>query len=74
MLVVYHARNLRDARSARDQLANRGISAHIADQPRWDVVGQGRGVDDIRIFVDNRLLDQARRVIAAWRRACESEH
>jgi hypothetical protein len=66
MLVVYHARSLQDARSACELLTGRGIPAHIADQALWEVAGQRQEADEIRIFVDNRRLDQARRVIQAW--------
>jgi hypothetical protein len=58
MQVVYHAKDLDDAQSARDVLVGAGIPTHIADQVLSDA---------IRVLVDNRCLDQARRVVAAWR-------
>ena len=57
MQVVYRAKDLADAESARDVLTGAGIAAHIADQMVADM---------IRVQVDNRWLDHARRVIAAW--------
>jgi hypothetical protein len=48
---------LEDAQSARDALARAGIAAHIADRIVADM---------IRVQVDNRWLDHARRAIRAW--------
>jgi Putative prokaryotic signal transducing protein len=58
MQVVYHAKDLVDAETARDVLVGAGIPTHIADQVLSDA---------IRVLVDNRCVDQARRAIAAWR-------
>ena len=69
MQIVYRATCLDDARSACHALERIGISTHIADQELWGIAGQGSRADVIRVFVDNRRLDEARRVIRIWREA-----
>ena len=59
MQIVYRAKDLADAESARDVLVGAGIAAYVGDKMVADV---------IRVHVDNRWLDHARRVIAAWLR------
>jgi hypothetical protein len=58
MQVVYRAKDLVEAQSARDFLVDAGIPTHIADPVLSEMV---------RVLVDNRCVDQARRAIAAWR-------
>ena len=66
MQVVYRARSIVDARTACDVLANAGIAAHIADQALWAIAGQRPDADVIRVLVDNRRLDKARRTVEGW--------
>jgi hypothetical protein len=66
MQTVYRARNLADARSACTALAAVGIPAHIADQELWEIAGLRQDADVIRVLVDNRRLDKARRALLAW--------
>ncbi|HET8935405.1 MAG TPA: hypothetical protein VFN67_18285 [Polyangiales bacterium] len=47
-------------------LASAGIDAHIADETLWEVAGQRQEADVIRVLVDNRRLDKARRALRAW--------
>jgi hypothetical protein len=56
---------LSDAERVRDVLGDSGIAAHIAD-PRSGSTS-GLGSQSIRVSVDNRRLDAARRAIASWR-------
>ena len=67
MQIVFRARSLADANSARDALSASSIPSHVADQSRWDSMGELPGVNVIRVLVDNRVLDRARRVVAAWK-------
>jgi len=69
MQIAYRARSIADARSACGVLVDAGISAHIADQELWDIAGQRRDADVIRVLVDNRRLDKARRTIQSWVRS-----
>lgn len=69
MQTVYRARCLADARSACTALAAIGIPAHIADQELWEIAGQRRDADVIRVLVDNRRLDKARRALRTWSEA-----
>lgn len=66
MQIAYRARGIEDARAACSLLAAAGIDAHIADQPLWDVAGQRLEADVIRVLVDNRKLDNARRALRDW--------
>jgi hypothetical protein len=66
MQVVYRARSIADARTAKAVLEKAGISAHIADEALWEVAGQRRDADVIRVWVDNRSLDKARRALQGW--------
>lgn len=66
MQVVYRARSIADARTACGLLADVGIAAHIADQALWSLAGQRQDADVIRVLVDNRRLDKARRALAGW--------
>jgi hypothetical protein len=68
MQTVFRARSLADANSARDVLVASGIPAHVADQSHWDTIGELPGANVIRVLVDNRGLDHARRVVAAWKK------
>jgi hypothetical protein len=63
MQIVYRARHIADARSACTVLERAGIAAHIADQELWEVAGQRQTADVIRVLVDNRSLDKARRAL-----------
>jgi hypothetical protein len=69
MQIVYRARSLADANRARDFLVNLGISAHVADENRWNVEGQLPSNEMIRVMVDNRRLDSARRALHNWKPA-----
>ena len=66
MQIVYRARGIDDARTAQSLLASVGIDAHIADQALWEVAGQRPEADVIRVLVDNRKLDKARRALREW--------
>jgi hypothetical protein len=66
MQVVYRARSIADARKACSVLAEAGITTHIADQALWEVAGQRRDADVIRVLVDNHRLDDARRALQGW--------
>lgn len=66
MQIAYRARCIADARDIHAVLAGAGITAHIADQALWDIAGQRRDADVIRVLVDNRRLDKARRAIQCW--------
>jgi len=66
MQIAYRARHISDARSAHSLLEKAGIAAHIADQELWDIAGQRKDADVIRVLVDNRSLDKARRALRAW--------
>jgi hypothetical protein len=63
MQIVYRARNFADAQTARELLAARGITAHIADKESWEVAGDLPGCSVIRVLVDNQCVDQARRIL-----------
>lgn len=63
MQIAYRARGIEEARGACSLLASAGIDAHIADQTLWDVAGQRAEADVIRVLVDNRRLDNARRAL-----------
>jgi hypothetical protein len=69
MQTVYRARSHADACNARTVLAGIGISSHIADKELWELAGTRRDADIIRVLVDNRRLDQARRALRDWMRA-----
>lgn len=66
MQIAYRARRIADARTACSLLASAGIDAHIADQALWEVAGQRQEADVIRVLVDNRSVDKARRALRAW--------
>jgi len=68
MLIAYRARSLADAQRARDVLAHAGVAAHVADEALWSTVGDLQGSDFIRVLVDNRYLDRARRALRSWKR------
>ena len=67
MQIVYRARSLLDAQRARDALARAGVVAHVADESLWNTEGDLQGSDFIRVLVDNRYLDRARRVLREWK-------
>jgi len=62
--MVYRTLSLSDAQNASARLEQRGIAAHIATEsgPKDPLAPSF-----IRVSVDNRRLDAARRAIAAWR-------
>lgn len=66
MQIAYRARGIEDARTACSLLASVGIDAHIADQGLWEVAGSRPEADVIRVLVDNRKLDKARRALRDW--------
>jgi len=66
MQVAYRARRIDDARAACSLLEKAGIAAHIADQALWEIAGQRQDADVIRVLVDNRSLDRARRALREW--------
>lgn len=65
MRVVRSSTSHADAQSARAVLNGSGISAHIADEALWNA-GELRGMAVIRVMVDNRSLERARRVLREW--------
>jgi hypothetical protein len=66
MRIVYRGRDVADARSARDVLESVGLAAHIADPDPSGAVMDGQDLDAVRVMVDNRCFDQARRVMERW--------
>lgn len=73
MQTVHRATSLADAQGARDVLVRSGIPAHISDEPRW-VSGEEPGNDFIRVMVDNRAWDRARRAIEGWKQQLRYAH
>jgi Putative prokaryotic signal transducing protein len=67
MQTVHRARSLADAQNARDVLVRCGVTAHIADEVFWGT-GELSGTDAIRVMVDNRSVDRARRALQAWKK------
>jgi hypothetical protein len=63
MQIVYRARSIADARRVCGVLAAAQITSHIADQELWEIAGQRPDADVIRVLVDNRSLDKARRLL-----------
>jgi hypothetical protein len=57
MQVVYHAKDIAEAERLRDYLVAAGIATHVSDR---------MVADKVRVLVDNRCADQARRAIAVW--------
>jgi hypothetical protein len=72
MQIAYRARSLLDAQRARDVLAHAGVAAHVADEELWNTEGDLQGADCIRVLVDNRYLDRARRALRRWKHAAGS--
>ncbi|MET0387137.1 MAG: DUF2007 domain-containing protein [Polyangiales bacterium] len=66
MQTVHRAIDLVDAENARNVLVNAGIAAHIAEDTRLRALSVAP--DEIRVMVDNRALDRARRTIEAWKK------
>ena len=66
MQIAYRARGIEEARGVCSMLASAGIDAHIADEALWEVAGQRQEADVIRVLVDNRRLDKARRALREW--------
>ena len=66
MRIAYRAKSLADARNIFDLLASAGIAAHIADEALWPNVGELQGADFIRVLVDNKAFDPARRLLERW--------
>jgi hypothetical protein len=48
-------------------LVRHGIVSHIADQELWNR-GELSGTEAIRVMVDNRAEDRARRALDVWRK------
>ena len=67
MHIAYRARSLAEAQRARDVLARAGVAAHVADEALWNTEGELQGADFIRVLVDNRYLDRARRALRHWK-------
>lgn len=65
MQMVYHARSLAEAQAVAELLQRKGIESHI---PSPTAAPQLSGDQFVQVLVNNRRLDAARRVIAAWRR------
>jgi hypothetical protein len=56
-----------DAQHAQQVLDGCGIKSHIADEAHA-VAAEVRPTHAIRVMVDNRVLDRARRALDAWKR------
>lgn len=69
MQMVYEARNLSEAETVREMLAQSGIAAHIAE-PASELGPMAAGF--VRVSVDNERLDAARRAVASWNRTREA--
>jgi len=69
MRIAYRAKSLADAHNVRDVLAGAGISAHIADEAAWPTAGEPESTEVIRVLVDNRVFDHARRALERWAHA-----
>ena len=67
MQVVYRAKSIANAQTARDVLVASGIASHIADEALWER-GELAANEGIRVMVDNRAVDRARRTLEAWKR------
>ena len=67
MQTVHRATSLADAQNARDVLVRCGVASHIADEALWST-GELSGTDAIRVMVDNRAVDRARRALQAWKK------
>ena len=67
MQTVHRAASYTEACSASETLSRCGIASHIADEELWgDSACAGAKV--IRVMVDNRSLDRARRSLMAWKK------
>lgn len=67
MQTVHRAATYTEAQSASETLSRCGIPSHIADEELWgDNAIAGAKV--IRVMVDNRVLDHARRSLVAWKK------
>jgi hypothetical protein len=73
MRIAYRAKSLADAHNVRDVLAGEGITAHIADEAAWPTAGEPESTEIIRVLVDNRAFDPARRALERWARAREAK-
>ncbi|HMI92319.1 MAG TPA: DUF2007 domain-containing protein [Polyangiales bacterium] len=73
MRIAYRAKSLADAHNVRDVLADAGITAHIADESSWATAGEPESEEVIRVLVDNRVFDPARRALERWARAREAK-
>jgi hypothetical protein len=67
MQTVHRATSLADAQNAREVLVRCGVTSHIADEILWST-GELSGTDAIRVMVDNRSVDRARRALSAWKK------
>jgi hypothetical protein len=65
MQIAYRGRNAEDARGAREVLAAAGITAFVPD-PEPTATRAGGTLAEVRVLVDNRLLDRARRALVPW--------
>lgn len=70
MQVVHRAKTLADAQNARDILDACGIPSHVGDEALWET-GWSPGSELIRVMVDNRSLDAARRALADFHRRAQ---
>jgi len=73
MRIAYRAKSLADAHNVRDVLAGAGITAHIADESAWPTAGEPESTEIIRVLVDNRAFDPARRTLERWAREREAK-
>lgn len=73
MRIAYRAKSLADAHNVREVLAGAGIPAHIADEASWPTAGEPESTEVIRVLVDNRVFDPARRAIERWAREREAK-
>jgi hypothetical protein len=66
MRIAHRATDLADAQRAQQILTDSGIPSHIADRELWDHAVL-TGTEVIRVMVDNRTEDRARRAMVAGR-------
>jgi len=66
MQVAYRAKSLAEAHGARDVLERAGIDTHVADELLWAHAGVLQDGNVIRVLVDNRQVDHARRALRNW--------
>lgn len=54
-------------------MTSSGIPAYIGDEGLWEA-GKLEGTAVIRVMVDNRLVDRARRVLNSWDKTAAVAH